>query len=230
MEKCVVYAGTRNVYDKMTPAIKSCLKNANADKVYVLIEDDDFSIRLPEECVVINVASWADMFKGSPNFNCQWSYMILLRVIYSKIFPQLDRILSLDIDTIINKDISELWNIDMTGYYIAGCKEARKTDKYGYLYLNAGVMMYNLKEFREYGMDDRLLNELNTVKYKYCEQDAMSKLCKGHALEIDSTYNRAIGVTMPSVNPKVFHFAGHKDWFDYPEIKRYADMRWREVL
>jgi lipopolysaccharide biosynthesis glycosyltransferase len=34
--------------------------------------------------------------------------MVLLRAAYSKIFPNLDRILSIDMDTIVNENISDL--------------------------------------------------------------------------------------------------------------------------
>jgi len=49
--------------------------------------------------------------------------MVLLRAAYTKIFPQLDRILSIDMDTIVNENISNLWELDLTEYYIAAVEE-----------------------------------------------------------------------------------------------------------
>lgn len=51
------------------------------------------------------------------------SYMVLLRVVFTKIFPHLDKILTIDNDTIVKHNISELWDIDMTDYYFAGTTE-----------------------------------------------------------------------------------------------------------
>ena len=229
MGKCVVYSGTRNLYEAMIPPIKSLLKNTSVDRVYVLIEDDKFPYYLPPECEVINVSAYKEMFKDSVNFNCAWTYMVLLRTAYTKVFPHLDKVLSMDVDTIVNHEIAELWDIDMTGYYIAGCKEYQKTKDYGRLYLNAGVMMYNLKELRESGMDDRLIEAVIKNEYKYVEQDCFFDMLKGHMLEIDPNYNRAIGVTLPTQDPKVFHFAAHKERLDYREVQRYAKLTWREV-
>lgn len=41
-ERVVVYAGDRNVYPDMLTATKSLLMHNRIDKVYLLIEDDDF--------------------------------------------------------------------------------------------------------------------------------------------------------------------------------------------
>jgi len=49
--------------------------------------------------------------------------MVLIRAAYTKIFLHLDRILSIDIDTIVNENISELWDLDLAGYYIAAAEE-----------------------------------------------------------------------------------------------------------
>jgi len=49
--------------------------------------------------------------------------MVLVRAAYTKIFPHLDRILSIDMDTIVNENISELWDLDLTDYYLAAVEE-----------------------------------------------------------------------------------------------------------
>ena len=79
--------------------------------------------------------------------------MVLLRVVFSKIFPHLDRILTIDNDTIVRENISELWDLDLTDYYLAGCPEYKKTSN-NHIYINMGLAMLNLKKFRDDGMDD----------------------------------------------------------------------------
>lgn len=46
-ERAAAYCGTRNLYQDMIPAIKSLLLNSNVDKIYLLIEDDEFPYPLP---------------------------------------------------------------------------------------------------------------------------------------------------------------------------------------
>ena len=80
-------------------------------------------------------------------------YMVLMRAVYSKLFPDLDKILSLDLDTIVNEDISNLWDIDMSNYYVAGVRDTPEFNKNG-LYINGGVLMYNLDKIRKDKRDE----------------------------------------------------------------------------
>ena len=42
MIKAAVYTGTRNLYKQMVVAVKSLIRNSDVDKIYLLIEDDEF--------------------------------------------------------------------------------------------------------------------------------------------------------------------------------------------
>ena len=55
--RTAVYAGTRNVYDRMLAPAKSLLMHSNVDKIYFLIEDNNFPDELPKEIECINVSN-----------------------------------------------------------------------------------------------------------------------------------------------------------------------------
>ena len=114
--------------------------------------------------------------------------MILLRAAFTKLFPHLDRILSLDCDTIVNDNISDLWDIPLDNYYIAGVKEPKKS-KGRKIYINTGVLLFNLKKLREDGKDDEAIRDLNTYYRFYPEQDCFNDLFSGKILELPSDYN-----------------------------------------
>ena len=116
------------------------------------------------------------------------SYMVLLRVVFTKIFPHLDKILTIDNDTIIKHNISELWDLDISNYYFAGATEPYFTHK-NFKYINMGVAMLNLKKLREDHMDDLLLENLKTYYYHNAEQGCINDTCKGYILPIDKAYN-----------------------------------------
>ena len=60
-----------------------------------------------------------------------------MRAAFTKLFPNLDKILSVDNDIIINENISELWDIDLENNYFAGVSEPRKsTDDFSLEMLN----------------------------------------------------------------------------------------------
>jgi lipopolysaccharide biosynthesis glycosyltransferase len=94
--------------------------------------------------------------------------MVLIRAAYTKIFPDLDRILSIDMDTVINENISDLWDLDLTNYYIAAVEERELSLAEG-SYFNMGVAMMNLQKIRADKKDDEIINALNTYWYRYKE-------------------------------------------------------------
>lgn len=220
--KAAVYSGTRNIYKDMIPSMKSLLIHSDVDKIYFLIEDDEFPYPLPPEVECINVSNQIYFPKDGPNYNSNWSYMILLRGALTKIFPQLDKILSLDCDTIIEENISFLWDIPLEDYYLAAVKEVHKTT-FNKLYINTGVMLLNLKKIREDKKDDEIISDLNTYKRAFPEQDCFNDLFFGKILELSSDYNVNYYTKKP-LHKKILHFAAIKQWQKMPIVKKYQDM------
>lgn len=222
--KAAVYAGTRNVYQDMIPSMKSLLIHSDVDKIYFLIEDDEFPYSLPPEVECINVSGQTWFPSDGPNMKNRCSYMVLLRVVFSKIFPDLDRILTIDNDTIINENISDLWNLPIDNYYIAGCSEYRKTTK-NFIYINMGLALMNLKKIREDKIDNLLVNNLNHYYYHEAEQSAINQACQGHILEISSDYNSNNYTKNNNKKEKIIHFAATKGWQNFPIIEKYRNIK-----
>jgi len=163
---------------------------------------------LPPEVECINVSNQQWFDEDGPNFTSKWSYMILVRAALAKLFPHLDRILSLDCDTIIRNNISELWEIPLDDYYFAGVHEPDKSTE-TFIYINAGVMLFNLKKIREDKKDDEYIYNLNNCYRPYPEQECFSALSQGKILELPSEYNLSC-VAQTSTREKILHFAANK--------------------
>lgn len=222
--RAAVYCGTRNVYQDMIPSMKSLLIHSNVEKIYFLIEDDEFPYQLPPEVECINISN-QQWFKPEtcPNMKNRCSYMVLLRVVFSKIFPHLDRILTIDNDTIVCENISELWDLNLDNYYLAGCAEFKKSAP-KHIYVNMGLAMLNLKKFRDDNMDDKLLNDLNTYYYNESEQSAINQACQGHILVLDSMYNKNNYTNQNLSKEKIIHYAAIKNWQEFPLVKKYKNI------
>ena len=175
----------------MLTAAKSLLTYSNVEKIYFLIEDDTFPYELPQEIECINISNQTYFSPDGPNFNNVCTYMVLIRAAYSKIFPDLDRILSIDMDTVVNENISELWDLDLTDYYLAAVEEEELSREEG-SYINMGVAMLNLKKIREDRKDDELIFALNNYWYRYKEQDCFNEFFRGKILILPSDYNACI--------------------------------------
>ena len=227
--KAAVYSGTRNIYDAMLPAVKSLLMHSDVDKVYLLIEDDKFPVKLPKEVECINVSSQTYFPPNGPNSSKNYfTYMAYMRGALAKVFPDMDTILALDVDTIVVQDISDIWDIDISDAYFSACREPVKS-KRGPAYYNTGVTLYNLKKIREDGIDDKVIEMVNTKELVCPEQDAFSELCQGHVIEMDPSYNCTI-YTVRTDDVKVVHYAGIKKWFNQPEMREYAKYSFDEVM
>jgi lipopolysaccharide biosynthesis glycosyltransferase len=116
------------------------LTNENKREFISLKKIQDFEI----EFIGIN----EKQFKGLPIFKTYDSKIVSLANYYRLLIPELlpseiEKVIYLDCDIILNKDISELWNINIKNY-LGGCVEI------GQSYFNSGVMVLNLYEFRKF--------------------------------------------------------------------------------
>ena len=218
--RSVCYCMSRALYHKAAPSINSLLAHTRIDRMYLVIEDNEFPMRLPDFAQLINVDGQGYFTPGGPNWNQRWTHMVLMRAALSQILPNEDVVLSLDCDTIIRGDIGPLWDIDMTDWYLAGVKEPLKTAQYKRTYINFGVALMNLKRLRETRKDFEIIQALNQRHYEFPEQDCVSELCEGGILTIPGMYN-ATPYTEPTDRVLIRHYAANPGWYSEDEVRRW---------
>lgn len=218
--KAACYCGTRNVYNQMIPSVRSLLKNSKIDKVYFVCEDDTFPYDVPEKVEIRNLSKQTYLSRGGLNYNCLWSYMCLMKVALWKEFPELDKLLVLDPDTIIEEDVSELWDIDMTDYYLAAVSEPEKSKSQ--IYINGGVQFQNLEKLRD-GKGEELIHAIDTHFYSFPDQECISEHCWGQIYLLPAEYNYCRFTSAEKLeHPKVWHFAGDgKKSLRYDVVRKY---------
>lgn len=220
---------TQNLYRYSLPSIKSLLKNSDVDEIYLLIEDDEFPYDLPK-LKVINVKEQQYILPSSPNYyGTPWTYMAMMRAALCK-YIKADRCLSLDVDTIIDGDISQLWELPPDDYYLAGGKEPDKS--FGNdIYINAGVTMFNLKKLKKDGKADEVIDALNHRLFGFADQDAFNELCRGQIYEFEPKYNVHLWAVQTEDKPVIIHHAGFKPevWMNYDIVKKYDAMEVKNV-
>lgn len=227
MHKVAAYTGTRNLYPYMVASAKSLLMNSDVEKIYFLIEDDSVGEKIPKEIECINVSGQTYFRKDGVNMKSRFTYMTMMRAVYALMFPELDRILSLDVDIFVDSDVSELWDLPIDDCYYAASREPdRCTDDF--FYANVGVALYNLKKLRD-GKVNEVIKALNETQYGCPDQDAFAYLCQGHIYDMPSEYNPTF-YTLPCNNPKITHYAGIRNWYDFKEVKEYIDIPFEDVM
>lgn len=229
--KHAAYCGTRNIYGDMETSAKSLIANSDVDCVWFIIEDDEFPSELPDMVKCVNMANQAFFKSDGPNMKSQYTYMAMMRIALCHVLPQeADRVLSLDADLIVMRDVSEIWDLPIDDCYLSAAHEWHRTGD-GLLYCNFGVVLYNLAKLRD-GKADEIIDVLNRRKYTWVEQDVGNYLCQGRIHDMPATYNGNWWTNKNEPNPAIKHFAGIKrpDWADVQEVVTWRNMPWGDVL
>ena len=103
----------------------------------------------------------------------KYTQTVYYRLSLSDIIKDLDKIIYLDVDTIVHKDLTELYNLEMGNYYYMGFP-AHET---GYLeingthnFINSGVILINLKELRKMNATKLFVNYYNNFGTKKVDE------------------------------------------------------------
>ncbi len=128
-----------------------------------------------------------------------------------RVFKKIDKILYLSTDTLIYRDLTELFNIDISDYVLGAVPDMAPVKESGnvlgayakdfsekYLnngsYYNGGVLLMNLKKMAE---NEHLLFE-NKVPLKYPVQDLLNASFAGKIKTLPLKYNLAPGAGVPA--------------------------------
>lgn len=227
--KAAIYTGTRNLYPYMVPAIKSLIYNSDVDKIYLGIEDSVFPYELPDMCEIIDLSGQTIFPKDGINMNNRFTYMAMMRAALIKILPNdLERILSLDVDTVVVRNISDLWELPIDDCYFAASREWHMSNE-KFIYTNVGVCLHNLKKLRD-GKANEIIRMLNSREFGWIEQDVMNLLCQGYIYNMPAEYNDNY-YTDKVTKPKIVHYLCNND--DLPnkkEVRKYSKMSWDYIF
>lgn len=127
------------------------------------------------------------------------------RLFIPELYPQYDKALYLDSDTVVLADIAELYNTDIGENLVAAAQEGVIQNIKVYQdyvekvvgvasykrFFNAGVLLMNLNELRRFQFQEKILYLLSTVKYSVIQdEDYLNRMCKGRVKFVDSTWNK----------------------------------------
>ena len=123
------------------------------------------------------------------------------RLFLPELFDREERCLYLDDDLVITRPLTDLYDTAMDGMCIAGvtdrlCLEEkhlrRVKDEWGIgagYYINAGVMLMNLKEMRACGGAREALELAYHKPFRYLDQDVLNQVYRGKVRLLPKAYN-----------------------------------------
>lgn len=179
------------------------------------------------EVIRIDVTNiYKNEFGGCANENAYCTPYTLLRLLADLIPNIPNKLLYLDIDMMIAKDLSVLYNTDITNYEYAAVKE-----KYGCWiirpdYINAGMLLMNMDKIKQTKLLEKARNKIKNKKMLFADQDAIfwSTTKKKHLPRIyneQSKYNKKDTV--------ICHFCKRLMWLPYPRTENIKQWQIEKV-
>ena len=169
---------------------------------------------------------YEEQFGNCKNEGAYCTPYTLLRLLADLIPGIPDKILYLDIDMMANKDIAELYNIDISNYEYAAVKE-----KYGSVfiwpdYINAGMLLLNIKKIKETGLLEKARHLIKTKKMLFADQDAIYKSTTKKLL-LPRKYNEQS--SFKRQDTVICHFCKRLMWLPYPHTENYKQWHIDEM-
>ena len=199
------------IEDKQIEFLNEVVKSKNKDNLVIKVDITDL---------------YEKEFGKCKNETAYCTPYTLLRLLADLVPGIPDKILYLDIDMMAGDDISELYNIDITDYEYAAVRE-----KYGRWfirpdYINAGMLLLNMKKIKETGLLEKARNLIRTKKMLFADQDAIfksttKKLLLPGKFNEQSKFNKKGTV--------ICHFCKRLMFRPYPHTENYKQWNVEEV-
>lgn len=200
-----------------TVAIKSLITNASRECKYHIhilhtgIEQDkmDIVMDMADDVFVISfddVSEYMAKVKGNLPLRDYYSVSTYYRLFMADMYPEYDKAIYLDSDTIILKDISKLYDYELGDNLVAAAPDQVivQHETFGEYaeqvvgvernrYFNAGVILFNCKAFRE----ENIYEQFNELVEKYTfvvaqDQDYLNVLADGRTLILPQKWNNEV--------------------------------------
>ena len=224
----------------LSVALRSLIDNTSKENIYAIkilytnvTEENKIKIKKYEteniSIEFVDLNKQLEKIKEKLYTRNYFSNTTYYRLFIPELYPEYDKAVYIDSDTVCLSDIAELYNTDMGDNLIAGIPDGviqaidifkdyveRVVGVADYNnYFNAGVIVMNLKELRDYKFEEKFIYMLEKIKFEVAQdQDYLNRLCKGRVKILDYSWNRmpVMGKTEGKIN--LIHYnLGAKPWY-----------------
>lgn len=152
----------------------------------------------------VDVTKKLDVISERLHTRDYYSKTTYYRLFIADLFPEYDKAIYLDSDICVVDDISKFYNIEIGDNWVGAISDNAVNVTYEFVeyvdkvvgvpvpnYFNAGILILNLKKFREIKFLDLFADLLGKVKFTVAQdQDYLNALCVGHVHFISKKWNR----------------------------------------
>lgn len=147
---------------------------------------------------------------------------IFYRLFIPDLFPEYDKVVYIDSDTVLNDDIAKLYDHDLGNNLLGACtdtsiqfvekmlryiKEVLALDPKEYI--NSGMLVMNAKAFREENFVDKFFSLLGRYHFDCIapDQDYLNEICSGRIKYLDGRWNAMPNENTAALeNPGLIHY------------------------
>ena len=249
----IFYACDDNFVKFTQVSFFSMRQNASRDRRYhvhvlhtnITPETQARMMKLEDECFEItfdDVSEYLSELCERLPLRDYYSNTTYYRMFIADMYPELDKAIYIDSDTIVAGDISQLYDYDITEYDIAACHEQAmvQADVYGtYVekclgidrnaYFNAGILLINCKKFREKQVLDDFVRLLGIYDFRVTQdEDYLNIICRDHVLWLPQTWNTEVfgELLFPIEEANIVHYIMVSKPWHYADC-RHGDIFWK---
>ena len=249
----IFYACDDNFVKYTIVSLYSMIQNASVEyryKVYVLhteiseetqrkvqaLKNDNFSIEF------VDMTDYLKSISDKLPLRDYYSKTTYYRLFIAEMYPDYNKAIYIDSDTIVQGDISEFYNTDIKDAYVGACHEQvmLQVDEFGtyvekvvgvsrYNFFNAGILLINCDQFRLKFVLDKFLDYLHYYNFVVTQdEDYLNLICKDHVYWIDQRWNTEVfcEISYPIEQANMLHYIMTSKPWHYEDCK-HADIFWR---
>ena len=249
----IFYACDDNFIKYTVVSLHSMISNASREHkyhVYVLhtgvsekmmrrvqeLENENFSVSFED------VGEYLRSISDRLPIRDYYSKTTYYRLFIAEMFPQYSKAIYIDSDTVVQGDISELYNTDIGDAYVGACHEQAmvQVDEYGtyvekvmgisrHNFFNAGMLLINCRRFRDGAVLDKFIRLLGIYNFVVTQdEDYLNVICKDHVYWLDQRWNTEIfgEIPYPIEQAHILHYIMTNKPWHYVDC-RYGDVFWK---
>ncbi len=169
------------------------------------------------------------------------------RILVLKVLPEsVDRVCFFDADLIIIDNIEDFYNQDFNDNLIIACKDStisgQELDHYkkldlpdSYIYINAGMLLYNIKEIRKRYKWETIIKFIAEKKdiIKWLDQDIVNMLFHKKIKVCENFYNEQVPNILSRAEElfvrktaKIIHYCSYRKPWDFTYAGIMSDIWW----
>ncbi len=181
----------------------------------------------------VDITPDVDRIKSKLRDVYHFSVVTYYRLFIASLFPQYDKVIYLDCDLVVLGDISKLYHTELGDNILGAGPEqfVQNTEEFRtYVtnalgvdpdgYVNAGVLLMNLKEFRKNKIEETFIRLISEYDFDLLDPDQayLNYLCLGKILVLPNGWNKE-PLPLPCEGERnIVHFALYKKPWQYDDV------------